>query len=234
MKNIAIILAGGSGSRFGADMPKQFLTVCGKMIIEHTIDVFESHQMIDEIAIVCHEAYITEMQELIAKNEYTKVSRVLKGGKERYHSSLAAIEAFTDDNSNLLIHDGVRPLVTDRIITDCVEALNDYEAVDVAVETTDTIIELDEYGSIAHIPQRRLLRNVQTPQCFRRGTIAKAFSLALQDPCFFPTDDCSLVYRYLPKVKIKVVEGEPMNIKITYKGDIEMMERIIKNREGLL
>lgn len=234
MKNIAIILAGGSGNRFGADMPKQFLTVSGKMIIEHTIDVFESHQMIDEIAIVCHEAYITEMQELIAKNEYTKVSRVLKGGKERYHSSLAAIEAFTDDNSNLLIHDGVRPLVTDRIITDCVEALNDYEAVDVAVETTDTIIELDEYGSIARIPQRRLLRNVQTPQCFRRGTIAKAFSLALQDPGFFPTDDCSLVYRYLPKVKIKVVEGEPMNIKITYKGDIEMMERIIKNREGLL
>lgn len=228
MKNIAIILAGGSGSRFGADMPKQFLQVAGKMIIEHTIDAFERHPMIDEIAIVSRADYMEEMREMVKKDGYVKVTHVLQGGKERYHSSLAAIEAFTNDDDNLLIHDGVRPLVSERIISDCVNALAEYEAVDVAVPTTDTIIELNEDGSIARIPQRRLLRNAQTPQCFRRRVIAEAFRLALQDPDFFPTDDCSIVLKYMPEVAIKVVDGEPSNIKVTYKSDLEMVERRLK------
>lgn len=228
MKNIAIILAGGSGSRFGADMPKQFLQVAGKMIIEHTIDAFERHPMIDEIAIVSRADYMEEMREMVKKDGYVKVTHVLQGGKERYHSSLAAIEAFTNDDDNLLIHDGVRPLVSERIISDCVNALAEYEAVDVAVPTTDTIIELNEDGSIARIPQRRLLRNAQTPQCFRRRVIAGAFRLALQDPDFFPTDDCSIVLKYMPEVAIKVVDGEPSNIKVTYKSDLEMVERRLR------
>lgn len=232
MKNIAIILAGGSGSRFGADMPKQFLPVAGKMIIEHTIDAFERHPLIDEIAIVSRADYMDEMKEMVKQDGYRKVTHILQGGKERYHSSLAALKAYTDDEDNLLIHDGVRPLVSERIITDCVNALADYEAVDVAVPATDTIIEMNEDGSIARIPQRRLLRNAQTPQCFRRRVIAKAFGLALQDPDFFPTDDCSIVLRYMPEVAIKVVDGEPTNIKVTYKSDIEMMERIITERQG--
>lgn len=229
MKNIAIILAGGSGSRFGADMPKQFLQVAGKMIIEHTIDAFERHPMIDEIAIVSRADYMEEMREMVKKDGYVKVTHVLQGGKERYHSSLAAIEAFTDDDDNLLIHDGVRPLVSERIISDCVNALAEYEAVDVAVPTSDTIIELNEDGSIARIPQRRLLRNAQTPQCFRRRVIAEAFRLALQDPDFFPTDDCSIVLKYMPEVAIKVVDGEPSNIKVTYKSDLETVERRLKD-----
>ena len=230
MKNIAIVLAGGSGSRFGADMPKQFLQVAGKMIIEHTIDAFERHPLIDEIAVVSRADYVDEMKEMVKRDGYRKVTKVLQGGKERYHSSLAAIEAFTCDDDNLLIHDGVRPLVTDRIITDCMKALADYEAVDVAVPATDTVIELHEDGSIARIPPRRLLRNAQTPQCFRRRVIAKAFELALKDPGFFPTDDCSLVLKYMPEVAIKVVDGDPTNIKITYKEDIEMMKRVITDR----
>lgn len=231
MKNIAIILAGGSGSRFGADMPKQFLPVAGKMIVEHTIDAFERHPLIDEIAVVTRADYVEEMKEMVRKDGYRKVTRILQGGKERYHSSLAAIEAFTCDDDNLLIHDGVRPLVSGRIISDCIDALQSYEAVDVAVPATDTIIELNDDGSILRIPPRRLLRNAQTPQCFRRKVIAKAFELAMKDPSFFPTDDCSLVLKYLPEVPIKVVEGEPTNIKITYKEDIEMMQKVITGRK---
>lgn len=227
MKNIAIILAGGSGSRFGADMPKQFLKVAGKMIIEHTIEAFERHPEIDEIALVSRADFVEEMQGLARKNGYRKLKKVLQGGKERYHSSLAAIEAYTDDDDRLLIHDGVRPLISHRVISDCIAALNEYKAVDVAVPTTDTIIELDENGNIARIPQRRLLRNAQTPQCFHRGTIAQAFELALKDPDFFPTDDCSIVQKYQPSTAIKVVEGEPTNIKITYPEDLALAERIL-------
>lgn len=227
MRNIAIILAGGSGSRFGADMPKQFLKVAGKMIIEHTIEAFERHPQIDEIALVSRKDFIEEMEQLAPKNGYRKLRKVLCGGKERYHSSLAAIEAYTNDDDRLLIHDGVRPLISERVITDCIKALDTFDAVDVAVPTTDTIIELSEDGSISRIPQRRLLRNVQTPQCFRRETIARAFELALKDLDFFPTDDCSLVHKYLPEIPIHVVEGESTNIKITYPEDLALAERML-------
>lgn len=230
MKNVAVILAGGNGSRFGADMPKQFLVIAGKMIIEHTIEAFERHPLIDEIVLVSRADFVDEMLSLAEKNGYRKLRRVLHGGKERYHSSLAAIEAYTDDDDRLLIHDGVRPLVTERTITDCIKALDSYEAVDVAVPATDTIIELSENGSISRIPERRLLRNVQTPQCFRRGTISRAFERALQDKSFFPTDDCSIVYKYLPETPICVVDGDPTNIKITYPEDLAFAERVLRER----
>lgn len=225
--NVAIILAGGSGSRVGGNRPKQFLEVAGKMIIEHTIEAFHRNEQIDEIAIVSREDYVEDVKALVARRGYVKVRHVLTGGKERYHSSLAALAAYTDDDDRLLLHDCVRPLVSQRIINDCIAALDRYEAVDVAVPATDTIIEVNEDGSICRIPQRRLLRNVQTPQGFRRGTIRRAFDLAMQDPSFQPTDDCSVVFRYLPDVPIHVVEGEPTNIKITYKEDFEFAERIL-------
>ena len=114
--NIAVILAGGSGNRLGSELPKQFLKVAGKKLIEHTIDVFENNEHIDEIAIVSREDYIPQIEQIIVDNHYRKVNKVLCGGKERYHSSLSAIAAYTDDEDNLIFHDAVRPLVNDRII----------------------------------------------------------------------------------------------------------------------
>lgn len=225
--NIAVILAGGSGSRFGADRPKQFLTIAGKTIMEHTIEAFSRCSNIDEIAIVSRADFVQEVEKIVKNGGYKKVKKVLCGGKERYHSSLAALRAYTNDDDCLLIHDCVRPLVTERIINDCIEALKEYEAVDVAVATTDTIIELSEDGHITRIPQRRLLRNVQTPQAFRRGTLSKAFDLALKDPDFIPTDDCSVVFSYLPDTPIHVVEGDTCNIKITYPEDMAFAERML-------
>ena len=121
-------------------------------------------------------------------------------------------------------------MITERTITDCIKALDSYEAVDVAVPATDTIIELSENGSISRIPERRLLRNVQTPQCFRRGTISRAFERALQDKSFFPTDHGSIVYKYLPETPICVGDGDPTNIKITYPEDLAFAERVLRER----
>lgn len=219
--NVAIILAGGSGSRVGGDRPKQFLEIAGKMIIEHTIEAFHRNERIDEIAIVSRQDYVEEVKAMVERDGYTKVKHVLCGGKERYHSSLAALEAYPDDSDCLLFHDCVRPLVSQRIINDCLDALNRYDAVDVAIPATDTIIEIADDGSICRIPQRSHLRNVQTPQGFRRSTIRRAFDLALQDPDFQPTDDCSVIFRYLPEVPIYVVNGDTTNIKITYKEDLD-------------
>ena len=241
MKTVAIILAGGSGSRFGReDTPKQFLKVAGKKVIEHTIDVFENNDRIDEIAIVSRAEYIPDVEQMVVLNHYKKVKKILAGGKERYHSSLSAINAYTNDDDKLIFHDAVRPLVNNRIINDCVEALSNYEAVDVAIPVADTIIQVDGDECISSIPVRSVLRSGQTPQCFKRATIKKAYELALKDPNFTTTDDCGVVRKYLPETPVFVVKGEIFNMKITYKEDLFLIDKLFQlkaekgNQEALL
>lgn len=216
----------------GADKPKQFLEVNGKTILEYTIEAFAQNSKIDEICIVSKADFVHEVEEIVAKHcqsndsreLYSKVKRILPGGKERYDSSLAAINAYQDDNTKLLLHDAVRPLVTQRIIDDCILALDEYQAVDVAIPCTDTIIQVTGQGTICQTPARSTLRNVQTPQGFRRGTIRLAYEKALQDPSFQTTDDCGVVFKYLPDTPIKVIDGDVRNIKITYPNDLLLLQ----------
>lgn len=229
--NIAIVLAGGSGSRLGGGKPKQLLEVAGKTILEHTLDVFETSPLIDEIAVVSRADCIPVVEQLVAAGHYAKVAKVLAGGKERYDSSLAALAAYSDDADNLLFHDAVRPMVNHRIIADCIRALDSCEAVGVAVPTTDTILEVDDCNCIAHVPPRRMLRNAQTPQGFKRGVIRRAYDIALQDPGFVTTDDCGVVLKYLPEVPVHIVEGEKTNIKVTYAEDLFMVEHLLETRD---
>lgn len=121
----------------------------------------------------------------------------------------------------------MRPLVSQRIITDCLTALQQYKAVDVAIPCTDTIVEVDASGAICRITPRALLRNVQTPQCFRLDVIARAYELGLQDPNFITTDDCGVVHHYLSQEPIFVVEGDTTNIKVTYPADLILAEKIL-------
>lgn len=223
-RNIAVVLAGGVGKRLGISTPKQFFKVAGKMVIEHTIDVFERNRHIDEIVVVSNPMLISDLENIVLRNGWKKVTRILKGGKERYDSSLAAIRAFADDDVNLIFHDAVRPLVSQRIVDDVVEALNSYQAVNVAIPTADTIIAVDG-DFIDHIPDRSTLRRGQTPQAFDRKIIAEAYQRALNDPQFKTTDDCGVVKRYMPEVPIYVVRGEEMNMKLTYKEDTYMMDK---------
>lgn len=235
MKNIAVILAGGSGQRLGTDIPKQFLKVAGKKVIEHTIDVFQNHPLIDEIAVVVHPHYVSEMESLLVNSHYTKLKKILHGGEERYLSSLAAIHAYEQDGEvNLIFHDAVRPLVNERIISDCIASLEKYNAVDVAIKTTDTIIQANPDNLISGIPARELLRNGQTPQAFKLSTIKKAYELALQDSDFRTTDDCGVVYKYLPNEPVYIVEGEQFNMKLTYKEDLFLLDKLFQLRSATL
>ncbi len=234
--NVAIILAGGVGSRLGYSTPKQFLKVAGKTVIEHTIDVFDKNGLIDEIAVVIHPSYVDEMEGIVVRNQWKKVKRILKGGNERYMSTLSAIEAYKGcGDCNMIFHDAVRPLVNNRIIKDVVEALEKYDAVDVAVPATDTIIEVDEEGRyIDKIPKRKLLRRGQTPQAFKYDVVARAYEKALKDPDFVSTDDCGTVVKYLPEVKTYVVEGEESNMKLTYKEDLFLLDKLFQLRSTTL
>lgn len=230
--NIAVILAGGVGSRLGYSTPKQFYKVAGKMVIEHTIDVFEKNILIDEIAIVINPGYVDEMENIVLRNKWKKVKKILKGGKERYHSTLSAINAYADKpEANLIFHDAVRPLISNRIINDVISALDHYNAVDVAIPATDTIIEVDDEGRIiTNIPNRKLLRRGQTPQAFKQHTIQEAYSIALQDVNFVSSDDCGTVIHYLPEEPVYVVEGEESNMKLTYKEDAYLLDKLFQLR----
>lgn len=228
-KNIAIILAGGKGSRLNSEIPKQFLKVAGKKVIEHTIEVFEEHDDIDEIAIVSNPDWIRNVEEILVNNRYKKIKKILAGGAERYDSSLTAIKAYEGEDVNLIFHDAVRPLVSHRIISDCINSLEKYNAVDVAIKTTDTIIHVED-RLIKSIPDRGKLNNGQTPQAFRWHTINDAYIKALADPNFKATDDCGVVRQYLPEEPIYVVEGEGENMKLTYMEDIFLLDKLFQLR----
>lgn len=232
-RNIAIILAGGVGSRLGLSTPKQFFKVAGKMVVEHTIDAFESNPHIDEIAIVSNPFYISDFESIIIKNGWKKVKKILKGGQERYHSSLSAIKAYEGSDANLIFHDAVRPLVSQRILNDVIKALEKYSAIDVAMPATDTIIEVNG-DFISQIPDRSKLKRGQTPQAFHIDTINRAYDIALKDENFKVTDDCGVVVKYLPETPVYVVTGEESNMKLTYKEDTYLLDKFFQLRKSEL
>lgn len=227
MKNVSVILASGTGERINSKLPKQFLEVGGKTIIERSIEVFENHPKIDEIIIVINPKFRDYFKEILAKNEYKKVRTVLDGGELRMESAYIGIKNVADAD-NVLIHDGVRPFVTEKIINDCIEALETYKAVGVGILSTDTIIEVDENSVIKNIPSRGFLRRIQTPQCFKGSVIKEAHKRAVKDGLKSFTDDCGLVLKY-NLAEIFVVKGDEKNIKITQPQDLALAEEILSH-----
>lgn len=226
MKNIALILASGTGERCKLGYPKQFAKINNKTIIEYTIDAFQNHLDIDEIILVTSKEYIAQLKEIVEQGHYSKVKSVIEGGKTRKDSSYNGISQIKEKECNVLIHDGVRPLVSDTIITNCIKKLESVNAVCTAVESSDTILVTDENGIIKNIPQRKTLRRAQTPQCFKLSLIKEAHELAGNDKNCIVTDDCGLIIHYNLD-DIYIVEGDNNNIKITYPEDIEFAKRYL-------
>lgn len=232
MKNVAVILAGGSGKRYGTDLPKQFEKVSGKLVIEHTVQVFDSHPLIDEIAIVVPQDFVALISMSVINNKFKKVKKILFGGEERYLSTMAALKAYdSEEDFNILLHDAVRPLVAPRIIDNVIKALEHYKAVMVAVNTVDTIVKTSSGDVVAAIPDRKWLRNVQTPQAFKFNTLKKAYQIAGNSQNFYATDDCGVVFNFLPEEKVFIVEGSPDNIKLTHREDLILIKKILASRK---
>lgn len=233
-KNIAIILAGGIGARVGGGVPKQLLPLAdGRSVLEHAVSAFEQSPYIQEICVVMHPEYIASAEQMLLANAWQKVRHIIPGGKERWESSVQAIRQLgyqeRGEEVNLLLHDAARPFVSQEIIARVCEALEEHEAVVVAVPSTDTVYEMVD-GKVARIPHRSSIMRAQTPQAFRLDLIANAYTKALGRgslsveacaACHLPaTDDCGIVHEYMPEVSIHIVEGEEQNKKITFKEDI--------------
>jgi len=226
-KNLAIILAGGTGSRIEGDLPKQFLTLAGKTILQHSMEIFENHPRIHHIFLVIHGKFLNKAGKIVRESGYQKVVKILTGGQTRQESSrIGVTAAAAGAYENVLLHDAARPFVSKKIIDDILAALDTYTAVNIAVPSPDTIIEINDKNLVKNIPARKYFRRVQTPQGFKWDLIQKAHQLALEKGITNATDDCSLILTF-KLADIFVVAGSPLNIKITYPSDLQIAEKIL-------
>lgn len=228
LPTVAVVLAGGTGSRVGLEIPKQLLKIAGKTVLEHTVAILDAAPDIDEILVLMAAGYEREAEDLLQNGRFTKISAVLAGGDTRAETTQIALEAIHHRECRVLFHDAVRPLLSHRIVRECVNALRLHAAVDVAIPSPDTIIAVDGDNTISAIPPRASLRLGQTPQGFHLSTIRRAYELARDDPDFVATDDCGVVHRYLPHVPIKVIEGSSDNMKITHPVDVFIVDKLFQ------
>lgn len=231
-KSIALIPAAGMGKRMGASINKQYLQLNGLPIVARTIAVFEQSRLIDAIYLVIPADEIPYCREhVVAACGFTKVAAIVPGGRERQNSvmnGLNAMRANVADNDVILIHDGVRPLVTEAMLHESVAVAEKRDGAVVAVPVKDTIKTVRD-GIIVDTPARENLWQAQTPQSFRFGIIHNAHLSAEADG-FMGTDDASLIERTGGEVCI--IRGDYRNIKITTPEDLLLAEAFLAGMKG--
>lgn len=217
-----VIFAGGVGSRMrGANTPKQFLELGGKTIIEHTIEHFQNHPMVDGIVVACIESGIEQMNQIVANAGFTKVLSVVPGGETgqlSIYNGLAEINrlGIADDNSVVLVHDGVRPLIEEQTITDCIESVRGKGCTAVVAPAVETIIE-EHDGKVTSVVDRSCCKMARAPQGFFFQPFFECHSKALAEGMNNFIDSISLMTYY--GHSIHTVEGPADNIKITTRRD---------------
>ncbi len=218
----AIIVAAGKGTRMGSEIPKQYMTIAGKTILESTLYKFEKNKYVDEIILVVNKEDIDYVRTNIAC-DFDKIKRVLQGGKTRTESVYEGIKMAAENSDLLLIHDGVRPFVSYNLINSCIENACEYKACIPVIDVTDTIKEIND-GFVEKTLDRSKLKAVQTPQAFDYFLIRECYDrIMLEDMGNFSfTDDASIVEHC--GYKIKTIDGLSRNIKITTPLDLRIAE----------
>ena len=225
MYNVAVILGAGNGTRMGIDKSKMLLEIGGKTVIERSVAAFSDMPDIDEIIVVCRECDVDLFSQLITDED---VSFVI-GGETRQQSVMNAVETI-DECDYIIIHDGARPLVTQKAIINTLDKAQECRAAATGVTVKDTIKVVDDNLAIVDTPDRSRLISIQTPQIFDFGLYKEALKKAQADSKDY-TDDCQLVENL--GTKVYAVQGDYDNIKITTKSDIPLAENILKMRGEL-
>jgi 2-C-methyl-D-erythritol 4-phosphate cytidylyltransferase len=237
---VAVILAAGEGTRFDPDQPKQLVSVGKRAVIDWAIRAFESNAQVSDVVVVVNSTVRDSVERIVEHEKYTKLRLIVNGGKERADSVLEAINALRSAGipaqAKLIIHDAVRPFVSQTTITQCVDELDTYHAVVVAEPSADSIMTTRDSGDRkvvnAVLPREGVMR-VQTPQAFRFGTIVSAYVAAVADPQFnaegeVPGGDMGVVSRYLPDEEIGIVAGSDDTMAIVTVHDLAAAEDIAK------
>ena len=232
MKTTAIVLAGGRGKRMNSAVPKQFLMIKDKPVLYYSLKAFED-SFIDSVILVTSEDDMEYCKkEIVDKYGFTKVVRIVAGGKERYHSVLNGIKAASDCDY-IFIHDGARPFVTQDMLARLLECVEESKACVAGMPVKDTIKIANEEGFIDTTPKRELVWMIQTPQVFDFALIKKAYLILEKDEYSLLqkgisiTDDAMVVEMLLGE-KVKLVEGSYQNIKITTPEDLAIAEGFLE------
>lgn len=235
-KTIAIVLAAGQGKRMHSDVQKQYLLLRDKPVIYYALKTFQD-SFIDEIILVVgaeEESYCRS--EIVEKFHFTKVKKIVEGGRERYHSVANGLRAIEDENGYVFIHDGARPFVTEEILRRTYEAVQKYHACVAGMPVKDTIKIVDENCFASQTPNRETVWQVQTPQVFTISLAKDAYNRLLaaeenlKEQGIRITDDAMIVETLLQH-PVKLVEGSYENMKITTPEDLRIAEALLE-REG--
>lgn len=227
-KNTAIVLAAGQGKRMNSSVQKQFLEIGGKPLIYYSLKCFQESSLISDIILVTGEEFVSYCKkEIVNKYGFTKVKRVIAGGKERYDSVYQGLLA-CEDPEYVLIHDGARPFITREILERGMEGVKETGACVIGMPSKDTVKISDEEGFIQETPDRSTVWTVQTPQIFSYPLIRTAHDKIRQGNMRGVTDD-AMVVEQESGVKIRLVKGSYMNIKITTPEDLDVAEKFLKN-----
>lgn len=235
--NLGVIFAGGCGTRMNTkSKPKQFLDLNGKPIIIYTIELFDNHPQIDGVVVVCIESWIPYLKKMIRKFEITKVVRIVPGGnsgQESIYNGLCAAEEFTNEkneqNSIVLIHDGVRPLITEQTITDNIAKVKECGSCITTVPAIETVIVDNHDGTLA-IPKRSDCLMARAPQSFYLKDILEAHRRSQAEGKTEFIDSCSLMSHY--GYKLGLVQGPMENIKITTPTDYFVLRAMVEVHEN--
>ena len=235
--NIAVIFAGGSGKRMNTkSRPKQFLDLNGKPILIYTLEIFENHQDVDAIIVVCLESWIPYLRKMLRKFEVTKVVDVIPGGEtgqESIYLGLCAAERYVKEKSVndaiVMIHDGVRPLVTEETVTANIQKVKECGSCITCVRATETFIVTQENGSLI-IPERADSLIARAPQSFLLSDILKAHRMAISERRFNFIDSCTMMSHY--GYKLGLIEGPMENIKRTTPTDFFIFRAMVEVHEN--
>jgi 4-diphosphocytidyl-2-methyl-D-erithritol synthase len=233
--NIAVIFAGGSGVRMHTkEKPKQFLMVHGKPIIVHTIEIFEYHKEIEGIVVVCIEEWIPYMEEMKHRYRLDKVGKIVPGGRNGqmsiYNGLIAAAATYGKEDNIVLVHDGVRPLIDSKTISDNISSVKDYGSAVTCTIAKETVILVDDDGYVNEVPSREHSRLAKAPQSFWLKDIIEIHQKAIEDDNVDMIDSCTLM-RYYGKL-LNVVIGPSENIKITTPDDFHVFRALYDAREN--
>lgn len=233
MKNIAVIFAGGSGKRMNTvSRPKQFLELNGKPVIIYTLELFDVHPEIDGIVVVCIESWIPFLKKQLRKFEINKVVDIVAGGKTGqdsiYKGLIAARQKYSDED-NVLIHDGVRPLITEQTITDCIETVCKKGNCITCIPATETFVVSQKDGSL-NIPSRKDSLIARAPQCFRLRDIMAAHNKAIAEGHHDFIDSCTMMSYY--GYHMNTIIGPMENIKITTPTDFFIFRAMVEVHEN--
>ena len=234
-RTAAVVLAAGSGKRMNAGVKKQYMKIAGRPVLYYSLKAFEE-SFIDEIVLVVTQDEIEQVQEsYVNQYGFQKISRIVAGGKERYHSVACGLQAVHQDCDFVFIHDSARPMLTQEILQRAYRAVQEEEACVVGVPSKDTVKIADEQGYVSVTPNRSLVWNVQTPQVFSYPLVHSAYEELLQKEqgllaAGVQITDDAMVVEYLAHHKVKLVEGSYENIKITTPEDVQIAERYLQSR----